>query len=122
VIPDVLLNAGGVVVSYFEWIKNLSHIRFGRMGRRLEQQNHTRLLRAMGGDHAGLSEDAIREITSGGDEVTLVYSGLEDTMILAYNEVRDMQRSNTGSSFRTAAYLSALHKIRRSYDELGIFP
>jgi glutamate dehydrogenase (NAD(P)+) len=122
VIPDVFLNAGGVVVSYFEWIKNLSHIRFGRMGRRLEEQNQARLLRAMRGSENPLSDDVIREMTSGSDEASLVYSGLEDTMIIAYNEIRDIQRQHVEISLRTAAYISALAKIRRSYEELGIFP
>ena len=124
VIPDIYLNAGGVVVSYFEWLKNISHVRFGRLGRRLEAQNQQRLLRAMrGGDALShLTDEKIDALSVGGDEVSLVNSGLEDTMSIAFNELRDVQNRHEGIDLRTAAFITALTKIRLSYDELGIFP
>jgi len=120
-LPDVFMNAGGVVVSYFEWIKNISHVRFGRLGRRLEQQTQTRLLRAMrqGGGH--FTDEEIARLSVGGDEAALVSSGLEDTMITAYGEIREQQRQYD-VDLRTAAYITALAKIHRAYSELGIFP
>ncbi len=123
-VPDVYLNAGGVVVSYFEWIKNLSHIRFGRMGHRLEQQHSERLLRAIGqmSGTPEIPEDEVRRITAGSDEVSLVQSGLEDTMITALGEIRAVQKERPEVDLRTAAYVVALTKIRRAYDELGLFP
>ncbi len=123
-IPDVYLNAGGVVVSYFEWIKNISHIRFGRMGHRLEQQHSERLLRAIGrmSGSPEMPEEEIRRVTAGSDEVSLVNSGLEDSMITALAEIRAVQREHGGVDLRTAAYVVALTKIRRAYDELGLFP
>jgi glutamate dehydrogenase (NAD(P)+) len=93
VIPDAYLNAGGVTVSYFEWLKNLSHVRFGRIDRRFEQATFERILqtiqRATG---KPLSEKEIKDIARGGDEDDLVNSGLEDTMIVAYHEIREVQK------------------------------
>lgn len=123
VLPDIFLNAGGVVVSYFEWIKNISHVRFGRLGRRLEQQNQARLLRAMRSDGPNhLSDLDIDRLSIGGDEISLVNSGLEDTMITAYREIREVQHHHDGVDLRTAAFITALTKIERSYQELGLFP
>ncbi len=122
-LPDIYANAGGVVVSYFEWIKNISHVRFGRLGRRLEEQNHARLLRAIGLHNGGspLSESDIQANSVGADEVSLVNSGLEDTMITAFRELREAQK-RYDVDLRTAAFAVALTKIGRSYTELGIFP
>jgi glutamate dehydrogenase (NAD(P)+) len=123
VLPDVFLNAGGVVVSYFEWLKNISHVRFGRMGRRFEQQTSERLLRAVAdaGHLSALSDDEIKRLSTGSDELALVNSGLEDTMINAYAELRQLQR-RYDTDLRTAAFICALAKIQRSYEELGLFP
>jgi glutamate dehydrogenase (NAD(P)+) len=91
VIPDIYANAGGVTVSYFEWLKNLSHVRFGRL--------------------------------EGPDELTTVNSGLERTMTLAYREIRETLRRQPGvQDLRTAAFLTAINKVARVYQELGIFP
>ncbi len=38
------LNAGGVTVSYFEWLKNLSHVRYGRMEKRYTENLNTNIL------------------------------------------------------------------------------
>jgi glutamate dehydrogenase (NAD(P)+) len=122
VLPDVYLNAGGVVVSYFEWIKNLSHVRFGRMNHRLEKQNQERMLRMLQERGLpGLDEETIRQASHGNDEASLVASGLEDTMIIGYRDIRDAQE-RYDVDLRVAAYATALEKIGRAYDELGIFP
>jgi glutamate dehydrogenase (NAD(P)+) len=122
VLPDIYLNAGGVTVSYFEWLKNLSHVRLGRMDKRFEQHARTDVLgvvqRLTG---KSLSPAEIEAIAHGPDEEDLVNSGLEDTMVNAYTEVRTIaKRQNL--DLRTAALVSAIDKIVRSYSELGIFP
>ena len=124
IIPDVYLNAGGVTVSYFEWVKNLSHVRFGRVGKRYEEAAFDRMLRAVERSTGRLfSEDERRTIARGADEVDLVNSGLEETMIGAYHQIRDLwQRDARITDLRTAAFLNALNKIAGSYMELGIFP
>ena len=122
ILPDILVNAGGVVVSYFEWIKNLSHIRFGRMDRRLDEFRGERLVQAlevMTGHK--VPRDLRRELTTGADELALVRSGLDDTMRLAYGEMRDaFHECDDMPDFRSAAYLVALRKIAHSYLEMGL--
>ena len=124
VVPDVYLNAGGVTVSYFEWLKNLSHVRFGRMSRRFEEMS----ARTMLGVVERLTERKVsaREralIVHGADELDLVRSGLEDTMILAYESIRETREATPGvEDLRTAAFVNAINKIAISYLELGIFP
>lgn len=124
IIPDVYLNAGGVIVSYFEWIKNLSHVRFGRMGRRFEQQAYRRLLDAVeqATDHqfSQLDKD---KLAQGADELALVRSGLEDTMVSAYQAIREIKlKHGANTDLRTAAFINAIEKVTQSYQELGIFP
>lgn len=124
VIPDIYLNAGGVTVSYFEWLKNLSHVRFGRMGKRFEQTTNENLLRVVE-DTTGrkLSEDEVRQIARGADEVDLVNSGLHETMITAYHQIREIWKSNPDiPNLRTAAFINAIDKVALCYGELGVFP
>lgn len=124
IIPDMYINAGGVTVSYFEWLKNLSHMRFGRMEKRFNQNTYLNLMKTvedMTGKKIGAKEKSI--LTRGADEVDLVRSGLEETMITAYNEIRDiMKRRKKVEDLRTAAFISALNKISSDYLALGIFP
>jgi glutamate dehydrogenase (NAD(P)+) len=124
VIPDVYLNAGGVTVSYFEWIKNLSHVRFGRVGKRFEEASHNRMVSAIEKATGRLfSDEERRRIAHGPSEIDLVNSGLEETMIDAYQQIRDLARRDSRiTDLRTAAFLSALNKVATSYLELGIFP
>ncbi len=124
IIPDVYLNAGGVTVSYFEWVKNLSHVRFGRVGKRFEEAAFERMLTAVEKATGRLfSEEERRRIARGADEIDLVNSGLEETMISAYHQIRDLvRRDRRIRGLRTAAFLSALTKIATTYMELGIFP
>ncbi|MGC8595339.1 MAG: Glu/Leu/Phe/Val family dehydrogenase [Candidatus Kryptoniota bacterium] len=124
IIPDMYLNAGGVTVSYFEWLKNLSHVRFGRLGKRFEQSTYDKMLRAIE-DATGkkFSDFERRQIAKGPDEIDLVNSGLEETMTNAYNEIREIWKSNPQiPDLRTAAFVSAINKIATAYIDLGIFP
>jgi glutamate dehydrogenase (NAD(P)+) len=124
VIPDVYINAGGVTVSYFEWLKNLSHVRFGRMEKRFEQAAFDRLLNFVETETGrNLTTDERSLIARGADEADLVYSGLEETMITAYNQLREIWKTkeNVGN-LRTAAFIGAIDKIALCYFELGVFP
>jgi glutamate dehydrogenase (NAD(P)+) len=123
ILPDLYLNAGGVTVSYFEWLKNLSNVRFGRMGKRAEEASYRRLVNAIessSGKTMSVTERAL--LTKGSDEISLVRSGLEDTMINAYHEIREVMISKNIPDLRTAAFLTAIEKIGVSYESLGIFP
>lgn len=124
VVPDMYLNAGGVTVSYFEWLKNLSHVRYGRMEKRFNENINSHIVAQMeflSGKKMGAKE---REyIVHGADEVDLVYSGLEETMIAATHEIMNEWKSNPDiPDMRTAAYVVAINKVATSYAELGIFP
>ena len=124
IIPDIYLNAGGVTVSYFEWVNNLSHVRFGRVGKRFEEAAFGRLLTAIEKATGRVfSPDEHRRIAFGADEIDLVNSGLEETMVSAYRQIREMLRQEPRiRDLRTAAFLNALRKVATSYLELGIFP
>lgn len=124
IIPDVFLNAGGVTVSYFEWLKNLSHMRFGRMEKRFNQQTYQNLIELverLTGHTIGERERHM--IGRGAEEIDLVRSGLEETMISSYNQIREvMKRKRKVEDLRTAAFVSAINKISSDYLALGIFP
>ncbi len=124
VVPDMYLNAGGVTVSYFEWLKNLSHVRYGRMEKRFTENLNTHILHQMEeltGKTVAPKEKTF--IMHGPDEIDLVHSGLEETMITATQEVMTVWRENPNiPDMRTAAYVVAINKVATSYAELGIFP
>ena len=124
VVPDMYLNAGGVTVSYFEWLKNLSHVRYGRMEKRFTENQNTQMLGQIETLTGKKVTNKQRElILHGAEEVDLVRSGLEETMITATREVMDAWKSNPKiPDMRTAAYLVAINKVATSYAELGIFP
>ena len=124
VIPDIYANAGGVTVSYFEWIKNLSHMRFGRMSKRHEQANELVMLRAIEmATGTSFSDSDRAQVAKGADEQDLVNSGLEETMTTAYHGLVETQRQHPDvPDLRIAAFLNAIHKVARAYMELGIFP
>jgi glutamate dehydrogenase (NAD(P)+) len=124
VVPDMYLNAGGVTVSYFEWLKNLSHVRYGRMEKRFNENMNAHILGMMEGLTAKQVGDKDRQyILHGADEVDLVYSGLEETMITATHEIMNTWNNNPDiPDMRTAAYVVAINKVGTSYAELGIFP
>lgn len=123
ILPDIYVNAGGVIVSYFEWIRNISHIRFGRMQRRHDEvRNHqlTSLIEEISG--VKIDDDTRKRVSRGADEIDLVRSGLDDSMRNAY---QDMSRVLNGSDnihdLRTAAFVIAVEKISRSYTDIGLF-
>lgn len=122
VVPDLYLNAGGVTVSYFEWLKNLSHMRFGRLDKRYEQrstENLIGLLEEMTGKR--VPKDMVARLAKGADEIDLVRSGLEETMINAFNFTYEIaQRKNI--DLRTAAFVNAIQLIGQDYQNMGIFP
>ena len=124
VIPDMYLNAGGVTVSYFEWLKNLSHVRYGRMEKRFTENMNTHILTQIEELSGKKVEDKERDfILHGADEVDLVHSGLEETMISATREIMEIWKKNPEiPDMRTAAYVNAINKVATSYAELGIFP
>jgi glutamate dehydrogenase (NAD(P)+) len=123
VIPDLYINAGGVTVSYFEWLKNLSHVRFGRMEKRFDEGQARRMLQGvqqLTGRTLALEE--FTAATRGADEIDLVNSGLEETMVQAYHAVREMRRRCNAADLRTAAMATAIDKVAMIYKEMGIFP
>ncbi len=124
VVPDMYLNAGGVTVSYFEWLKNLSHVRYGRLEKRFTENLNAHILGQIEEMSGKKVKDSEREfILHGPDEVDLVYSGLEETMISATNEIMNKWLEDPEiPDMRTAAYVVAINKVGTSYAELGIFP
>ena len=127
IIPDMYANAGGVTVSYFEWVKNLSHIRFGRMGRRQEEARHELIVRELEklDDHLGdawtMSPNFKEQYLRGAGELELVRSGLDDTMRTAYQSMREVWHGRDDvTDLRTAAYLVSIDKVASSYRALGL--
>jgi len=124
IVPDIYLNAGGVTVSYFEWLKNLQHVSFGRLEKRFDQGAYQRLLRAIEGATAKtFSVDESNMLARGADELDIVNSGLEETMAFAYRQIREACAARGDSvDLRTAAMIRAIEKVVAAYEELGIFP
>lgn len=127
IIPDMYANAGGVTVSYFEWVKNLSHIRFGRMGRRQEEARHQLIVNELQrlDEHLGeawsMSPDFKRKYLRGAGELELVRSGLDDTMRTAYQSMREVWHSREDvEDLRVAAYLVAIDRVAASYRAKGL--
>jgi glutamate dehydrogenase (NAD(P)+) len=124
VIPDMYLNAGGVTVSYFEWLKNLSHVRYGRLEKRFTENQNIGIveqIEKLTGHQ--IEEDARKKLVHGPDEVDLVYSGLEETMITATREIIECWKSNPDiTDMRTASFVVAINKVATIYGQLGIFP
>jgi glutamate dehydrogenase (NAD(P)+) len=122
IVPDAYLNAGGVTVSYFEWIKNLSHIRFGRMERRYEEAKGRALVEAIE-EAVGkkVSDSITQRLIQGADELTLVRSGLDDTMRESYNTIAEIYRTRDNvEDLRTAAFVLAIEKIAHCYSSMEL--
>lgn len=124
ILPDFYINAGGVTVSYFEWLKNLSHHRFGRLENRFQHNAFERIMekvQTMTGK--SLTDREMDLLTRGGTEIELVNSGLEDTMITAFEQIRETYQQHKGMpDYRTAAFVCSLKKIASDYISMGIFP
>ena len=127
IIPDMYANAGGVTVSYFEWVKNLSHIRFGRMQRRQEEGRHQlvvdELERLSADKNLGwqLSPNFKEKYLRGADELELVRSGLDDTMRISYQAMAEVWHGRDDvEDLRTAAYLVSISKVAASYRAKGL--
>ena len=123
IIPDAYANAGGVTVSYFEWIRNISHIRMGRMQKRHDElrglQMAAILEEATGGK---FTPDMRNRMPRGADELDLVRSGLDDTMRMAYQEIRGiLDTEDKIHDLRTAAFVSSIRKIARTYLDVGVY-
>lgn len=122
IIPDNYLNAGGVTVSYFEWLKNLSHVRFGRMEKRFEETSYRKILNVIENiSDRTFTEEELKGLAKGAGEYDLVDSGLQETMIVAYNEINILRKKHD-IDLRTAALLSAIDKVGLIYEQMGIFP
>jgi glutamate dehydrogenase (NAD(P)+) len=124
IIPDMYLNAGGVTVSYFEWLKNLSHMRFGRMDKRFNHNTYESIISTvedLTGKKVGDKERSF--ITRGADEVDLVRSGLEETMINSFHQIMEVYNGyEKVNNLRDAAFITALNKVAGDYMTLGVFP
>ena len=121
-LPDILMNAGGVTVSYLEWVKNVSHIRFGRLDRRLEEARGRQIIRIIE-EMTGrpVPPQLAAPLVKGAGEIDRVRSGLDDTMRNAYNATREVRLSRPNVlDLRTAAFVVAIEKIARAYAELGL--
>ena len=123
ILPDAYLNAGGVIVSYFEWIRNISHIRFGRMERRFDEERGQHIVSALEFLTGEKAPDWMhRELVRGADELDLVYSGLDDSMRIALQDIREVKNTGDGRyDYRTAAYIIAIQKVARSYRDMGVY-
>ncbi len=121
IIPDAYCNAGGVTVSYFEWLRNLNHVRFGRVEKRFFEHRGEQIINAIEEATGTVVPNAIRsEIARGADEFDLVRSGLDDTMRLAFQQILDARDRYKGvKDYRMAAYVVAIEKIARSYRDIG---
>jgi len=122
IIPDNYLNAGGVTVSYFEWLKNIQHVRFGRMGKRFEEDSYKRILNVIETvSDRKFTEKELKYLAKGAGEAELVDSGLKDTMVNSYNEINEIRKKHN-LDLRTGAFVSAITKVGRIYEQMGIFP
>jgi glutamate dehydrogenase (NAD(P)+) len=122
IIPDTYLNAGGVIVSYFEWLKNISHVRFGRMGKRFDESSYKKILRAIENiSDRKFTPHEIEDLAHGAEERDLVDSGLEETMATAYLQILELRHEHQ-VDYRTAAFINAINKIGLLYESMGIFP
>tara|TARA_Y100001935_G_scaffold239088_1_gene226379 strand:- start:129975 stop:131381 length:1407 start_codon:yes stop_codon:yes gene_type:complete len=123
IIPDSYLNAGGVIVSYFEWLKDIQHVRYGRMNKRFDESSFMKIAREIESiSGKKFTDEELKNLTHGAEEYDLVDSGLEETMINAYQQIREIRDEHDLDDLRTAAFISAINKIGIMYEQMGIFP
>ena len=124
ILADIYLNSGGVTVSYFEWAKNISHMRYGLLQKRADAHQREQIVTATENlMHVSFPKGVREDLLRGLGEEDLVRSGLEETMATGYNEIAEIMRKNKKvTDFRTAAFICAIEKVGRSYLELGVFP
>ena len=122
VIPDFYANSGGVIVSYFEWVKNLSKMRYGLMQEReveKRSENLVNTLEAM--TSSTFPSDFKDDYIKGSSEIDLVRSGLEEKMRQGYQSIHEVFHSDKKiKDFRTAAMVIAVRKVSEAYNYLGI--
>lgn len=121
IIPDMYANAGGVTVSYFEWVKNVNHIRFGRLQRRNEERKYNILIDALEGQGMNFKNSFKKEYLEGAGELELVRAGLDDTMRGAYQNIKkSLEDRPELEDFRTAAFYSVIEDIALHYRSIGL--
>ncbi len=123
IIPDLYLNAGGVTVSYFEWLKNISRVSFGKINKRYNELNNEMMVSAIeDASDTNLPYKQRIQLIKGAGEFELVDSGLEGVMVNAYQQINEIRKEKAVEDLRTAAFINSLEKIAVSYLELGVFP
>ena len=123
ILPDFYLNAGGVTVSYFEWLKNLSHVAFGRMDKRYEELTNQGIVKAMEEITGSVLSDAQKTLLiRGASEIDIVNSGLEETMVSTYHTIWEIMQTKKTPNLRIASFISSLEKVAAAYLARGIFP
>ncbi|WP_409432928.1 Glu/Leu/Phe/Val family dehydrogenase [Litorimonas sp. RW-G-Af-16] len=121
IIPDMYANAGGVTVSYFEWVKNIGHIRFGRLQRRNQEAKQRLLIEALQAKDIKFSKKFKQEYIDGASELDLVRAGLDDTMRSAYSNIKGALEENPElEDMRTAAFYVAISDIALHYQSIGL--
>ena len=122
VLPDVFANVGGVTVSYFEWTRNISHMRFGRLQRQYDEMRGEYLVSTMDELTGKMVDPQMRKkIVRGASELDLVRSGLDDTMRMAFQDIREVMKQYPHiTDYRTASYVLALDKIVQNYEDIGL--
>jgi glutamate dehydrogenase (NAD(P)+) len=122
-VPDVYANAGGVIVSYFEWLKNLSHVSFERMTRRYQQVANERLVGVLKrlADNAPPTED-VALLCEPPSELDFVRTALDNTLSISYERIHEAWKSRGFADLRTAAYALAIERVSRAYLEAGVYP
>lgn len=123
IVPDVFINSGGVIVSYFEWVKNLAHVRHGRLNKEFEISTNKRIMRFVE-ELTGrtISEADKKILTSQGTEQDLVFSGLKDSMISGFDQIIEKKLSSNLETLRLSAFRTAVDKIALTFSARGVFP
>ena len=123
ILPDTYLNAGGVVVSYVEWLKDIQHVRYGRLSKRFDETSLKKILRVIENiSDRDFTDAELADLAKGAGEYDLVDSGLEETMITAYEQIDEVRYKHNLDDLRTAAFVNAINKIGIMYEQMGIFP